>query len=118
MTDPLPTPSETHRLLATTEADLFAALVPPDDRSELHSYEDTVARGRQLFRRAFLNTRDAVCPLYRAHAPNSDEADLVVLIAGSLVGQAALGGIPVVPLATLMVKIGLAKLCATEATDE
>ncbi len=117
VSDPADTRAEASRLLATDEQELFAALVPVVDQEELHSFNDVVARGRQIFRRAFLDTRDVVCPVYQKHRLDSDESDLALLIAGSLVGQTVLGGIPVVPLAALMVKIGLGKLCAAETVD-
>jgi hypothetical protein len=99
--------------LAADEAELFAMLVPAEEQEQLHSFDGIVARGRMIFRQAFLDTRDTVCPLYRRKAGlTDDEAQLVMLIAGSLLGQAVLGGVPVVPLAALMVKIGLAQLCA------
>lgn len=102
--------------LAADPDELFAALVPDAERAELHSFGGTVARGRIIFRHAFLQVRDVVCPIYeRTGRGSGDEIQLITLIVGSLVGQVALGGIPLVPLAALMVKIGLGKLCATQA---
>ena len=104
--------------LAASEDDLFASLVPAAEQNELYSFGGLVARGREIFQATFRRVQDTVCPIYREQeATVGDEVQLVALIAGSIVGQLALAGIPAVPLAALAVKIGLSRLCAPEALD-
>jgi hypothetical protein len=99
-------------ILATSEEELFGLLVPEAEKRELHSFDGVVARGRIIFRGAFLNVRDQVCALRNPEGENfSNEVDLLALIATAIVGQISLAGIPVVPMAALILKIGLEKLC-------
>jgi hypothetical protein len=111
MSEPM---GQAETLLSASEEELFASLVPDSEKAGLNSFDGVVARGRIIFRSAFINVRHVVCPIYKKQgAAMGDEVQLVTLIAGSLVGQAVLGGIPIVPLAALMVKIGLSRLCAS-----
>lgn len=104
--------------LAASQEELFASLVPASEKAELYSFDGIVARGRAIFRSSFLSVRHVVCPIYK-EAGMDDQVQLVTLLVGSLVGQAALGGIPIVPFAALMVKIGLSRLCENwNASDE
>lgn len=96
--------------LATSQDELFASLVPVSERAELYSLDGLVARGRVIFRSAFLSVQQIVCPIYKT-TDMDDEVQLATLLVASLAGQAALGGIPVVPFAALTVKIGLSRLC-------
>jgi hypothetical protein len=104
--------------LSTSEDDLFARLVPAAEQDELYSFDGLVARGREIFKATFRRVQDTVCPIYRMQeATLGDEVQLVALIAGSIVGQLALAGIPAVPMAALAVKIGLSRLCPPEVVD-
>jgi len=104
--------------LSTSQDELFASLVPASERAELYSFDGLVARGRAIFRGTFLSVQQIVCPIYKK-SDMDDEVQLVTLLVASLAGQAALGGIPVVPFAALMVKIGLSRLCESwKAPDD
>jgi len=110
---------EVETLLRSSEEDLFAALVPDAEKQELHSFDGVVARGRIIFRGAFLDVQDTVCA-FRAKQGDTmgNQIDVVAMVATAIVGQVSLAGIPAVPLAALMVKIGLGKLCATWTPED
>lgn len=103
---------EAERLLSASENDLFGMLVPEEEKDQLHSFEGVVARGRIIFRGAFLEVQNTVCAFEEDQGGTLDkQIDLVAMVATAIVGQVALAGIPAVPLAALIVKIGLGKLC-------
>jgi hypothetical protein len=118
-TGPQVSPGEVEILLKTSEDDLFAALVPEAEKQELHSFDGVVARGRIIFRGAFLDVQDTVCA-FRAKQGDTmnNQIDVVTMVATAIVGQVSLAGIPAVPMAALMVKIGLGKLCANWSPED
>jgi hypothetical protein len=113
-TDLQVSPGEVETLLQASESDLFAALVPEAEKQELHSFDGVVARGRIIFRGAFLDVQDTVCGFRAGQGDTMNtQIDLVAMVATAIVGKVSLAGIPAVPMAALIVKIGLGKLCAS-----
>lgn len=99
--------------LAMDEDDLFGALVPDTERdAQMYSLQGMTARGKQIFRAVFPKAKAVVCDAYRAHRDSEGTTvDLVVLLATSLAGSPILVGVPALPFAALVVRIGLAELC-------
>jgi hypothetical protein len=107
--------AEAKALLEAPEDELFRFLVPEAEKVELHSFDGISARGRIIFRAAFLDVRDQVCALRgKAGQTFGNQVDLLALIAAAIVGQVSLLGIPAVPMAALILKIGLGKLCENQ----
>ena len=104
-------------LIGKSENDLFAMLVPQNERGELHSFDGMAARGRVIFRSAFAEVKQSVCGLYKSQGSSvGNEIDLISLVAGAIAGSITIAAIPVIPLATLIVKIGLGRLCVASGT--
>jgi len=94
------------------EAELYALLVPEHVRQTLFTKDGVVLRGREIFYTTFAKVRETICRQY-ATAPQitSHAIDLVVIISDALASSPNLVGIPVLPMAALIVKIGLEELC-------
>ena len=106
--------SEAAAMLARTDEELYAELVPQDEvETGAFSFDGRVARGRELFRSIWQDVRGAVCGYYHKHEKTvGNKVDVAALIATALLGQPALAGISIVALAALVAKIGVAELCA------
>ncbi len=71
----------------------------------------TLEAGRQVFEAKLEEVKPAVCEAYWGRPVTlTDAIDLTVLVVGVLIA-APLGVIPVVPMAALIVKIGLRNIC-------
>jgi hypothetical protein len=101
-------------MLARTDDELYAELVPRAEvESIAFSFDGRVARGRELFRSIWQDVRGGVCGYYHRHEKTvGNKVDVVALIATPLLGNPAVSGISVVAFAALIVKIGVAELCA------
>jgi hypothetical protein len=93
--------------------DLYALLVPPADK-ELYSRGGLIARGQSIVRARAEAIRRVVCP---QRAANLDSVDLGVLIATSLAADPALGRLPALPLAAVLLKVGLDSFCDSGDPD-
>ncbi len=87
--------------------DLYALLVPSEDK-ELYSRGGLIARGQSILRARAEAIRRVACP---QRAANLDTVDLGVLIATSLAADPALGRLPALPLAAILLKVGLDSFC-------
>jgi hypothetical protein len=109
---------EAERLLGLDEADLYVYLVAEDS---LFETDGKRAKGMHLFRSKLSTLQGLLCLKYvKEKTRIANKVDLAVLIASKLVGAPELFGIPLIPLAVLVVKIGLDELCcaATESRSE
>jgi hypothetical protein len=113
--------AEAEQYLALDPSELYTLMVPERVREEeVFSREGLVARGKAAFATALREGRTTVCAQYGTRGASVRNAiDLVVLVAGALVAVPALAGIPALPMAALIVKIGLEELCReSEGTGE
>ena len=98
--------------LSMGENELFTLLVPAEEQEKLYSRDGIIARGKAIFRSVFEQTKGNVCAVYRQRPSTIDNSvDLVTLVATTLMATGQIIIIPVLPFATLLVKIGLAELC-------
>jgi hypothetical protein len=86
------------------------ALMPVDQR-EGTAKGFSLEAGRQVFEAKLEEVKPAVCKAYWGRPVTlTDAIDLTVLVVGVLV-TAPLGAVPLVPMAALIVKIGLRNIC-------
>lgn len=98
--------------LAKGEEDLFILLVPEIEKEQLYSRNGIVARGKVIFRTTFEKVKGNVCGAYHERPSTIDGSiDLVTLVATTLMATGQIISIPILPFATLIVKIGLSELC-------
>ncbi|RJQ69173.1 MAG: hypothetical protein C4519_21985 [Desulfobacteraceae bacterium] len=106
---------EAERLLGLDEVDIYAYLVAEDG---LFDAGGRRAKGMQLFRSHISTLQSLLCSKYVKEGTRGigNKVDLAVLLATALVGAPKLVDIPLIPLAVLVVKIGLDEFCgaATE----
>jgi hypothetical protein len=104
-----PTREEAARYLARSTDDLYTLIPPGPDGG--YAKGNPLEAGRIAFEGKLREVRPAVCNAYWSRPGSTNDAiDLTVLVAGVLVSL-PLGGIPVLPMAALIVKIGLRELC-------
>src|SRR5579863_6976520 len=110
------TPGEAEKYLEMNEQELYSLLVPAQVREEQAFSKDAlVLRGRTIFAACLRDTRKIVCEQYRARGEAlKNSLDLVVLVAAGLAVTPTMVGIPILPMAALLVKIGLSEVCRDE----
>ena len=109
--------AEVERYLSQDEAALFAQMVSPGDQ-QAFSRDGMLMRGREIFYSVLGDVRSTVCEIYRGRKGKYENPiALGALIAGSLIGSAALAGIPVYAFAALAVKVGLERVCDEDGVD-
>ncbi len=107
--------AEAERLLAMSENQLLELLVP-EDEDVAFSEEGKAAKGRQIFNDVSNKVKNTVCTTYHQRKISiNNSVDLTVLIAGSLSGAVFLGPLPILPVAALLVKMGLDLYCGEKA---
>lgn len=102
---------EIDRLLALPEIELYW-LMAPDGAA--FNEQGRLNAGKEALQRILSQCREAVCTTYRANkSAVRDSADMVKLLTDSLQVGIVMAGlkVPVIPVAVLLVKIGLEKLC-------
>jgi hypothetical protein len=94
--------------LELDEDELFSLMVPENIRQQGYSKKGIVARGKSIFAMRLKAAREVVCGNYNKLDDKSKHSiDLVVLVANTLLALE----MPALPMAVLIVKIGLDKLC-------
>lgn len=106
---------ELDRLFALPEKELYGLLVP---ECSAFNEQGRINAGKEVLQRILSQCREKVCMTYRANkSAVRDSADLAKLLTDSLQVGIAIAGlkVPVIPVAVLLVKIGLEKLCPAVA---
>jgi hypothetical protein len=108
---------EAKRLLELGDDELYPLLVPEQARGQVYSKDGLLARGRSIFVARVNDVRTVVCGQYsRRGSTVKNSIDLTVLLATAILSAPTLLGIPALPMAALLVKIGLEEFCLE--TDE
>ncbi len=98
--------------LAYNEEDLYAMLVPEHLRRQAYSKEGLIARGHEIFVSKIKQLQSLICKQYTGRGDTiKSSIDLTLIVATAIVGAPAMLGIPVLPVAALIVKIGLEEIC-------
>jgi hypothetical protein len=99
------------QFLERDTADLYGMLVPETLRAgRLYSREGLAARGRQIFMSVLEDTKESICEQYRKRKETiGDSVQLMALIGGVLLAVHV--AVPIMPMAALVVKIGINELC-------
>jgi hypothetical protein len=109
-------PQEAEKLLALDEQALYEMLVPASQ--QVFSKEGMVAKGRSIFASRLAAARGAVCRQYTERGANvRNSIDLTVLVGAALLAAPAMDGIPILPMAALIVKIGLEEVCRKDGAS-
>lgn len=112
---------EAETYLNMDESALFSLLVPETVRNQdVFTAEGLIARGRQIFTSKLKDAQQSVCTAYLSRKETVKGAtELTILVAGALLSVSHLG-VPIVPMAVLIVRIGLEELCrgASDATQQ
>lgn len=97
--------------LQKSEHDLYVELVPSHLREEMYDEQGLELRGKKIFKQTLGKVRSSICPSYKAQQERiTNSAELVALLADLLVG--IVSNVPVLTIATLIVKIGIDEICA------
>ncbi|HXO22730.1 MAG TPA: hypothetical protein VOA87_22645 [Thermoanaerobaculia bacterium] len=103
---------EVKSFLDLGEQELYGLLVPERARQQLNSPGALMARGKNIFLSRASEVRSIVCRQYKQRGTSmKNTIDLTVLVATALLASPAMLGIPVLPMAALLVKIGLEEFC-------
>ena len=90
------------------EDELYSLMVPENVRQQGYSKKGIVARGKSIFAMRLKEAREAVCAKYNKLDDKSKHSiDLAVIVANVLLRLQ----MPALPMAVLIVKIGLDELC-------
>ena len=102
--------------LTRSQDDLLISLVPEHLDGRLYSRGGLIAHGRQILRTAIAQVRGPICLAYRTNKDSvRDSVDAAVLIVPIIAASAI--GVPVLSLAALIAKIGIAQLCRDRTDD-
>ena len=109
---------DAEKVVSLDEDEPYTLLVPASD---LHAYSrgGLIVRGNAIFKARVAEVRSIVCRQYHQRGANLKNAiDLTVLIGTALLAAPAMAGVPALPMAALLVKIGLEELCRDEPIGE
>jgi hypothetical protein len=99
-------------LLTLSEDDLYALLVSKTNHTDFYSRDSIVSRGKALCVSYVKRCRTVVCESYRNNGTQiSNKIDLACLIGEAIASVPDLAHVPTLPLAALIVKIGLENIC-------
>ena len=90
---------------------LYAELAPKDVAFD---FNGRIAAGKEVLQRVLREGRGPVCRAYRANKSTvNDSGELIKIVTESLKAVVAVAGlkIPVIPLAVILFKLGLDRLC-------
>ena len=108
--------AEVRRLMDLSEADLYAEIAPADTAFDL---QGRIAAGKEALSRVLHNGRQNICETYHKNkSAVRDASDLVRVLTDSLGLVVAAAGfkVPVIPVAVLIFKVGIEKVCPTKQT--
>jgi hypothetical protein len=100
---------EAERYVNDSMSNLYMMLAPATDASG-GTTENPLEAGRDAFEAKLREVKPVVCNAYLSHPGAESAIDLTVLIASVLL-TIPMGGIPVLPMAAIIVKIGLREIC-------
>jgi hypothetical protein len=95
---------DAERYLNDSMDNLYVLMAPSVDAG------NPLDTGREAFEERWREAKPVVCQTYWSHPGIDNAIDLTVLIAGALLTLPT-GGIPVLPMAAIIVKLGLHELC-------
>ena len=106
--------NDVEKYLIMNEDELYALLVPDHLRRSEHLYSRSglIARGKEIFNYKLKYIQETICKNYNSYKDmKNDIVALVTLLANAFSNEPQFAGIPVIPIAVLITKIGLDKIC-------
>jgi hypothetical protein len=102
---------EMERLLSLDINELYPMLIAGDD-STVYSKMGSVVRGKEIFLQILPGIKEKICVPYISRTSRAKSLiDLVVLVATAISGAIEVKNIPLIPLASIIVKLGLDEIC-------
>ncbi len=92
--------------------ELFSLIVPVEISKDLYTRGGLIEKGKQIFKSKIAAIRDSLCPKYRELTQRAENKyELAALIFTALANNPSLLDVPLVPLVTLIIKVGLDEIC-------